>query len=262
MSLTHLSHHVLLLAAVALLTLAVACGDDDDEPSAEELREVEELARQVAESDGSNADFFFAHVTDNLIETVLFSTRDNCMAAPVECIGEPASILSISSTEIEGDSAHVIAVSSIGALDIGLMRQDGEWTVDSLAAASDEIPSGATSVDLALSEFAFDFDQADIPDGGNIAFRVRNVGAQVHEVAVVAIAEGATLEESLEAVFAEQAAPVGLKVFIVPGQTVDMAFEAPLAPGKYALVCFFPDTSDPNFTAHIEKGMLAEFEVE
>jgi hypothetical protein len=41
-----------------------------------------------------------------------------------------------------------------------------------------------------------------------------------------------------------------------------MAFEAPLAPGKYALVCFFPDTSDPNFTAHIEKGMLAEFEVE
>jgi hypothetical protein len=57
--------------------------------------------------------------------------------------------------------------------------------------------------------------------------------------------------------------PIALKVFIRPGQEdVDIAFAEPLAPGKYALVCFFPDTDDPEFTAHVEKGMLAEFTVQ
>jgi hypothetical protein len=53
-----------------------------------------------------------------------------------------------------------------------------------------------------------------------------------------------------------------LKVFIRPGQVVDMAFGGSLEPGQYALVCFLPDTSDPEFTAHIDKGMFAEFTVE
>jgi hypothetical protein len=53
---------------------------------------------------------------------------------------------------------------------------------------------------------------------------------------------------------------VAFKVFLMPGQEdVDMAFNAPLAPGKYALVCFFPDTADPEFLPHIEKGMIATF---
>jgi hypothetical protein len=41
-----------------------------------------------------------------------------------------------------------------------------------------------------------------------------------------------------------------------------MAFEAPLEPGRYALVCFFPDTDDPEMTPHAEKGMASEFTVE
>ena len=243
-----------------LVASAMAC-DGDEEPSEEDLREVEEITRQVVESDGSNADFVFAHVTDNLIRTVLFATRQDCMAAPAECIGEPASILSMSDTDIDGETATTVAVSSFGTFEIGLVREAGDWLVDSLVAASDEVPSGATSVDLRLAEFSFEFDSAQIPGDGNLVFRVRNAGAQMHEVAVVAIRDGQTLELALEQVFAEEVPPVGLKVFIAPGQTVDMAFESPLPPGKYALVCFFPDVEDPEFTEHFQKGMVAEFDV-
>ena len=241
---------------------AIACGDDD-EPSEEDLREVEEIAQTVFESDGSNADYVFEHVTDNIIETVFFSTREECIASPVECIGEPAAIVSISGTEIDGDSASTNVVADfLGPFRMDLVREDGTWKADALLADSDEVPEGATIVDLALAEFSFDFDPGQIPAGGNFAFRTDNVGAQTHEVVLVGIPEGATLEEALEAVASEEAPPLGLKVFIRPGQDdVDVAFEV-LQPGKYALVCFFPDTDDPEFTSHIDKGMLAEFEVQ
>ena len=69
-------------------------------------------------------------------------------------------------------------------------------------------------------------------------------------------------QQAIEAVGNEEVPPVALKVYIRPNQELDMAFAEPLAPGRYALVCFFPDTDDPEFPAHIEKGMLAEFTVE
>jgi len=52
---------------------------------------------------------------------------------------------------------------------------------------------------------------------------------------------------------------VGLKVFIQPGQTVDMVFESALASGRYALVCAFPDVTGPRTAPHFSKGMLADF---
>lgn len=250
----------LMLAASMFAVVAVAC--DDDEATAEELQEVEGIAKETIESDGSNAEFFFAHVTDNVIEGVLFSTRDECQAAPAECIGEPLAIETISATEIDGDSASTVATTELGDFDVGLIREDGVWKVDSFVAASDEIPDGATVVDLDLDDFAFVFDPDKIPDDGNLAFRATNVGDQAHEVVVIGIPGGSTFEEALEAVGAEEVPPLAAKIFILPGQQVNMAFDPPLAPGNYGLVCFFPDVQDPEFTAHFEKGMFAEFTIE
>jgi hypothetical protein len=264
MSRIHAAHHLALVAgALALLAhAAVACGDDDD-GDADTVAEVEEVARTTFESDGSNADYVFEHVTDNIIETVFFSSREECMANPVECIGEPASILSMSGTAVDGDHASTNVLSDFGVFRIDLVREGGTWKVDALLAGSDDVPEGATIVDLSLVDFSFGFERADIPAGGNFAFRATNSGQQTHEVVVLNIPDGSTLEEAVEAVGNEEVPPLVFKVFIRPGQEdVDVAFESPLPPGKYALVCFFPDTSDPTFAAHIEKGMVAEFEVE
>lgn len=243
-----------------MLAFTTACGDDDDDgPSAEEIGEVEDIATRAFESSAENADFLFAHVTDNWLETVFFASREECQANAADCIGEPAAVEAISDTRIDGDTATTVVTSDFGRFQLGLVREGGAWKVDSLRAASDEVPGGAKSVELALAEFYFTFDEADIPADGNLAFRVRNGGAQVHEVVVVNIPEGVELMEALESVGTEEVAPVAFKVFIMPGQEVDMAFEEPFEPGKYALVCFFPDTDDPEFLPHIEKGMIATF---
>jgi hypothetical protein len=255
-----LAFAVLLLAGAGF---AMACSDDDGdgEPSAEEIAAVEDVLRQVFESGPDNAEFALAHVTDNLIQTVLFSTREDCTANAEECIGDPSALESVSDTTIDGDTATSTAVADFGTFTVGMVREDDVWKVDSLSAASDTVPEGATLVDLGLSEFAFIFDEATIPAGGNFAFHVSNDGAQPHEVIVAGVPPDVPLEEALGSV-GEDEPPVGFKVFIQPGQEVDMAFEAPLAPGRYALVCFFPDVTDPEQTAHAEKGMVNEFTVE
>jgi hypothetical protein len=79
-------------------------------------------------------------------------------------------------------------------------------------------------------------------------------------VGVAPIPADVPLEEAIEAV--DESAVVAFKLFIVPDQEVDVAFDAPLEPGRYALVCFFPDTDDPERTPHAFKGMLAEFTIE
>lgn len=249
------------LAAVLCVFAAgslASCGDDDDN-DAETVQLVESTITGVLGSSGENAEFVFPRVTDNLIETLLFSTREECEAAPVECIGEPAAIMGVSDTEIDGDSASALADTDFGRFRVGLIREEGSWKIDSVQAASDEVPDGANLVDLSLVEFGFRLDRDAIKAGEPFAFRVTNDGKQVHEVVVVGIPEGSTLEEAVEIVGEEELPPVAFKVFITPGQELDMAFEDDLPPGNYALVCFFPDTSDPEFTAHIEKGMVAEF---
>lgn len=252
----------LLLAGLIAGTTAMACDDDNSEASAAEIQEVEDILRDVVGSDGSNAEFFFAHVTDNVIESVLFSTREECEANAVECIGEPLPVTGFTGTRIDGDRATSVALVDFTTLELGVIREAGVWKVDSVQAASDEVPAGATVVDLELVDFAFGFDRSAIPADGNFAFHVTNNGQQMHEVVVVGIPPGEDLEGALAAVESEEAAPLAAKVYARPGQSFDMAFDEPLAPGNYALVCFFPDTTDPEFTGHIEKGMVAEFTVE
>lgn len=214
------------------------------------------------ESSGADIDFVLDHATDNIFETVFFASRDECQAAADECIGEPLGVESVSRVELDGDDATATVVTELGAFEMGLVREGGVWKGDTFQPASDDVPDGAASVDLSLVDFAFGFDRSQIPGDGNFAFHVTNEGEQTHEVVVVQIPDGQGLEDALEAVGNEEVPPLALKVYIRPGQELDMAFEAPLAPGNYALVCFFPDTSDPEFGAHVEKGMLAEFSVQ
>lgn len=252
----------LLLVGLLIVFAAGACGDGDDGASAEEIQEVEDIIRQLVGSSGDDAEFVFAHVTDNAIETIFFSpSREECAANADECIGEPGTVESLSGTEIDGDTATSRVTADFGTYDVTLVREDDVWKLESLEAAPDEVPEGAAVVDLGLSEFAFQLNPDDIPADGNFAFRATNRGAQVHEVAVAPIPAGIDPLDALETV--DESSVVGLKAFIIPGQEVDMTFfEAPLQPGRYVLVCFFPDTDDPEFTPHVFKGMIDEFTIE
>jgi hypothetical protein len=254
-------------AAVAVIGglafAAAACNDDGgDEPSPEEIAAIEDVINQVFNSGAAGADYFFAHVTDNFIETALFSTREECEAAAEECIGEPLPPQSVADTEIDGDSATSTVTLDFGVAEVGTINQDDTWVVDSLQAVSDEVPAEAASVDLGMTEFAFDFEEGDIPADGNFVFNSSNTGDQPHEAAVVSIPAEGTVEEAI-AGLGEDVQPAMFKIFIQPGQEdIVIAPTAPLTPGRYAMVCFFPDTDDEAGTPHADKGMIAEFTIE
>ncbi len=258
-----LAHYLGFVLGISLIAGAATACDDDDEPSDEDVQAIENTIRTVAEAVPGEAEAVFAAATDNLLATVYFATKDECRANAEECIGEPSVVESISEVDVDGDRATATVARDFGTFNVGLIREGDRWLMDSLEAASDELPEGADAVDLELVDFAFRFDPEDIPSDGNFAFRIQNTGEQSHEVVLIAVPSGASVEEAVEAVAAEEVPPLGLKVYIRPGQEdLNMAFEAPLEPGNYALVCFFPDTTDPEFAAHVEKGMLAEFAIE
>jgi hypothetical protein len=121
-------------------------------------------------------------------------------------------------------------------------------------------------VELTLAEFAFSFDRAEITDG-NFAFDITNAGAQTHEAGLIKVAEDIVLDDLIgsfisgEAEDPEGVEDIDFELPIVPGQSTTMVFDGPLEAGRYVLLCFFPDTSDPERPPHAAKGMVSEFTV-
>jgi hypothetical protein len=257
-----------------LAVLAMGCGDDDDDDtgdggvqgSAEDVATVEQLVRDLLggdSTDQADVDFFFAHVTDNLLEGFFETTREDCMANAVDCIGEPSEEISVENTKVSGDDASTDATLDFGNFTFVMVRDGGDWKVDALKAISPDIPADVTAVTLQLNEFAFGFNRSDIEDG-NFAFASENIGKQIHQVVVWKLDKGVVLDEAVQ-YEGDDLAPgvteVASAAPILPGDQVNVVFEEPLDAGRYALICFFPDTEGPEQSPHAFKGMQAEFEV-
>lgn len=131
---------------------------------------------------------------------------------------------------------------------------DGEG--DSAAAAAPD-----ADVDLKLTDFAFALDRP--VAAGRRVIATSNVGAQEHEAVLVKLDEGATAMD-VAAAFAPggsgrpPAMPLGGVVGLTAGQA--QSFAVDFTPGRYALLCFFPDPATGK--AHAELGMMSEFDVQ
>jgi hypothetical protein len=113
---------------------------------------------------------------------------------------------------------------------------------------------------ITLADFSFELSQP--MRAGARTIRVVNTGGQAHEVVVVKLAPGASVENFLDAfrpgvAFSPAGKPIGGLVGLDPGR--EGFFRADFSPGKYGLICFLPDLTmrAPHFT----RGMLQEFEV-
>ena len=99
-------------------------------------------------------------------------------------------------------------------------------------------------------------------DGGSHTFLVENVGPQPHELVVVKLAPGKTIQDF--AAWAESlkgpppAAPVGGVAGLDKGLTAH--FTVDLTPGEYGMICFVPDAKDGK--PHLVHGMMKQFKVE
>lgn len=119
----------------------------------------------------------------------------------------------------------------------------------------------ATVGEVTLHDFAFG-----LPDDLDGTVAVTNAGQQPHEMLLLQLGEGVTLEEGLASLEGPPptdgpppAIPAGGMQALMPGATgyLDLAT---LAPGTYGLVCFVPDPETGQ--SHLELGMIEEIQVQ
>ena len=120
-------------------------------------------------------------------------------------------------------------------------------------------PLPASDLSLTLVDYAFSFSEP--PTSGTRVIRVENGAAQAHEIALVRLLPGKTMED-LQAwaqTYAgpEPFIPIGGVSGIEPGQAVNM--EVALTPGEHVALCFIPDATDG--APHIVHGMVLPFTV-
>jgi hypothetical protein len=249
------------------VSLLIACGGNDDSDDAQEQAQVE-LTVQAAINAYNQGDVpgFLAYWTDSGLQTEFDATREQIQAAPDQYLGgPPRQIRSITNTRIREDQAvtdtEFILGWSIERERIGLLREGEAWKIAGTEPLSVDLPESAKTIDVEMNEFSYKFDASQITDG-NIAFRTRNTGRQPHELILLRVPDDFNLQAALQ----DGQLPPGVEVIggvppKAPGQEANLVFAWALPAGRHMMLCFLPDTSDPQGTPHVLKGMVAEFDI-
>jgi hypothetical protein len=113
---------------------------------------------------------------------------------------------------------------------------------------------------ISLADYAFTINGAMTP--GAHVIKVINTGPQPHEVEMVKLAPGKTATDMLAWIAKPDGPPPGNALGGVAAEAAGSPnyFKAELSAGKYALLCFLPDTKDGK--PHFMHGMIKEFTVE
>jgi uncharacterized cupredoxin-like copper-binding protein len=269
------------------LLLGVACGGDDDEeaaapaatetaaPSGDEA-DVEAAAQATADAYNSgDVETFLATVSDGFVTNVFgafgVSTKDDVrqtVASGDFTVGDPPfEDFQTSNVKVSGGSATVDESHQEGRTlvseELSLVKEGESWLLDDINPLKVEAPEGATEVELGLVDFAFNLTTLSFP-AGDVTFQATNNGQQMHEMGIVKLPEGVTLQQALEA---ESIEAIGGEDNIAFFEPIEPGAQATwtvtdLEPGRYGFACFIPDEDDPEGTPHAFKGMVGEFRVE
>lgn len=255
---------------VGLALFAAACGDDggDDQAKAE----VEAVVRATFDAwNAKDVAALRALFTDEVfVELLSFEegqTADEAAAGLAEIIGvEQITNPTFSQTTVEGTTATTEVQYAFGKgvtkYRFSFIRENGAWKIDGQEELLNDVPAGVTLVHVGAREYAFDVDTSTIADG-NVAFELENIGGEDHQLLVVRFVDrDITLDELLasesESIYYEGVEDTGGKD-AAPGETVNLVFSEPLAPGHYAMLCFV-EAADGE--PHALKGMTKEFTIE
>ena len=114
-------------------------------------------------------------------------------------------------------------------------------------------------VSLTLSDYTFTLSKPLV--AGKQLIKVENGATQPHEVVLVQLAPGKTIEDLGKWVSDMKGPPPGKPIggipAFMPGKRA--FFEADLTPGDYGMICFVPDAKDGK--PHVQHGMTTQFKV-
>jgi len=249
------------------------CSDEDDEAAAA----IEQTMRDaMAAWNGKDAAAFLAFFTDAGLSEIFGEgepvAREQVAAMLPEIIGDPPLKLRELTTEADADkgTAEVLWDSApfLEHIRFAMVQEGGAWKIASQDYIDvDDVPDGTTMINVEARDFSFGVADQDIVAAngtGLIGFNITNAGKQTHHFGLFRLPPEGDAQELLRL---EEDIP-GLDVAgftdpIAPGETNRAwVFIEPLEPGRYAMVCFLPDTSEgPEGTPHAFKGMVHEFTV-
>jgi predicted metalloprotease len=130
---------LVLIAGLAVLLAAAACGGDDDTNDtndSNDTEEVEQTIREMLATGPEDVDYFLEHSTDTFLEDFAGYTREEC-ALPEnvdDCVGEPSENPRIENIEVNENQAQADVTIVDGedefVLHLALVKQDGVWKID------------------------------------------------------------------------------------------------------------------------------------
>ncbi len=114
-------------------------------------------------------------------------------------------------------------------------------------------------VTLTLTDYTFTLSKPLV--AGKQMIKVENGATQPHEVVLVQLAPGKTIDDVAKWVFDMKGPPPGKPIGGIPAvaKGKNTFFEANLAPGDYGMICFVPDSKDNKM--HFTHGMKSQFKV-
>ncbi len=141
--------------------------------------------------------------------------------------------------------------------DFFVVDENGVYLTDQSFDLPVPVPDSATVIEGEMVDYAFELSATSAP-AGDIAFTVTNNGEYPHEIVVLQLPEGITIDD----VFEDESLFGQVQFF---GFTyADPGAEAPplvlvdMQPGVYTLICFI---DEPEGIPHVARGMIVEFEV-
>ncbi len=131
-------------------------------------------------------------------------------------------------------------------------------------ASTTEVAAPVAAFTAELSDFAFAMPD-EIPAGANL-WEIHNTGDQWHELSVLKLSEGTTMDDILAALAMDEDAEGTLFEEVAffgdmsPGITSWAVLDLPA--GEYVVVCLLPDVSDGEFAPHAAHGQVHTLVVE
>jgi hypothetical protein len=280
------------VAALALAVTATACGGDDNEPAPTVESTPTAAAAGIPDITIGATDYSFdvpSTIPGGLTHFTLQNTGTEDHQALFFRLDEGVTFEELASgLENAQSEADFLAFGSFaagpiagpgGTFDATLDLEPGSYVLICTIPSPDGVPHAdkgmvttlevteppakqpaAPQADVTVTLTDFAFDVPDTLPAGETVFDVVNDGAQIHEMGMIKLDEGATLDEVLASLEAEEGpysvvgALYGLSSQSNGWTTID------LTPGTYALVCFVtdPDSGQP----HIALGMYDSVTVE
>jgi len=124
-----------------------------------------------------------------------------------------------------------------------------------------QVSAPKADVDVVMKDFAFGLPST--IKSGLLTYKVTNEGPQPHEMAMMKLAPGKTIDDVKAALQSPSGGPlpgdfVGGAGALAPGSSAWLRMS--LEPGNYVVVCFVPDPASGK--AHAELGMITPFTVQ